>query len=504
MKRLIIPAALFLLLFTSINMLSADKTGYDPEKTVLIVSRNEPTISFRIWFKVGSQDDPAGKEGLANLTADMLSEGGTLGNSYEAILKKLFPMAASYYASARTEMTIFGGKIHKDNLDAFYELFIDQLLNPSFNEEAFSRVKENTLNYLKTTLKYSSDEELGKAVLYNKVFDNTRYGHITVGTITGVESITIDDVKKFFKTYYNRNNFVLGMAGGFDNNLPAKVFADLQKLSDGKENIVKAPEPAKINGLNVTIVNKNANATAISMGFPIDILRGSKDWYALAIANSYLGEHRNSSSHLYQVIREARGLNYGDYSYIENFPNGGRYQKPPTNVCRNKQIFEIWIRPVPNETKHFSLRAAMRELKFLVDNGLTRDQFELTRKFLKKYVLQFAPDLDQRLGYAIDDKFYGLKESHLKTYREMMDKLTLEDVNNAIRKHLQYKNMEIVMITNEGESLKEALVNNTPSPITYATPKPESVLTEDKEIIGFRLDIMNDKVNFKTLEELFK
>ena len=73
----------------------------------------------------------------------------------------------------------------------------------------------------------------------------------------------------------------------------------------------------------MTIVEKDAPATAISIGFPIDVLRGSKDWYALAVANSWLGEHRNSSSHLYQVIREARGLNYGDYSYIEHFPNGG-------------------------------------------------------------------------------------------------------------------------------------------------------------------------------------
>ncbi len=49
-------------------------------------------------------------------------------------------------------------------------------------------------------------------------------------------------------------------------------------------------------------------------------MRGDEDFYPLAVANSWLGEHRNSSSHLYQVIREERGLNYGDYSYIEYFP----------------------------------------------------------------------------------------------------------------------------------------------------------------------------------------
>ncbi len=110
----------------------------------------------------------------------------------------------------------------------------------------------------------------------------------------------------------------------------------------------------------------------------------------LPIANSWLGEHRNSSSHLYQVIREERGLNYGDYSYIEYYPGGGGFTVPPQNVARRQQIFEIWIRPVPNETRHFALRAALREFQKLVDNGLTENEFQLTRGFLSKYALHYA------------------------------------------------------------------------------------------------------------------
>ena len=72
--------------------------------------------------------------------------------------------------------------------------------------------------------------------------------------------------------------------------------------------------------------------TAEPAGAPIDVRRGSREWYALAVANSWLGEHRNSSSHLYQVIREARGMNYGDYSYIEAYPNGGQRSVPPTGA----------------------------------------------------------------------------------------------------------------------------------------------------------------------------
>jgi zinc protease len=474
------------------------------ENLVLYPVKDDPTISFKIWFKVGSQNDPKGKEGLAALTAGLLSEGATKNNSYDQILEKLFPLAAGYSCNSSVEMTIFNGRVHKDNLDEYYPIFIDALLNPAFKEEDFNRIKQRTLNYLNTTLKYSSDEELGKAVLYNDIFDGTTYGHITIRTISGIESITIDDVKEFYNKYYSKNNFVIGLGGGYDESLIDRLKNDLAKLNDLQVEEIGKPQPEKIDGLNFTLIEKEAPATAISMGFPIDLVRGSKEWYALAVANSWLGEHRNSSSHLYQVIREERGLNYGDYSYIENFPNGGSYQMPPTNVPRKQQIFEIWIRPVPNETRHFVLRAALRELQMLVDNGMTKEDFELTRNFLKKYVLNFAKTTSSRLGYAIDDKFYGIDGSHLELFRKMMDEITLEDVNNAIKNHLQYDNMKIAIITKDAESFKNNLVANITSPIEYSTPKPESVLEEDKNIIDYKLNIDQNKINIIQVEELFK
>jgi zinc protease len=262
--------------------------------------------------------------------------------------------------------------------------------------------------------------------------------------------------------------------------------------------------PAPLRGFKATIVEKDAPATAISIGVPIDILRGSKEWYALAIANSWLGEHRNSSSHLYQVIREARGLNYGDYSYIENFPESGRRNVPPQNVCRRKQIFEIWIRPVPPEAGHFALRAALREYRHLVENGLTKEQFSLTQKFLKKYILTYAPPTMGRLGYAIDDRFYGLPGSHLAQFRAMVGTLTLADVNTAIKKHLHYGAMAIVVVTKDAKGLHDELVNDLPSPITYRTKKPDAVQNEDRAIAVFPVKLPPEDIAVVPVTEIFR
>jgi zinc protease len=501
MRTLSITAALVCALFL---FMTTGEASVKTDNTVLVPVKNDPTISLRIWFKVGSQNDPAGKEGLAEITAEMLTDASTLKNSYEKILDRLYPLAASYSATVSVEMTVIYGRVHRDNLGEYYPLFLDALTAPAFSKQDLDRIKSQTLNYLENTLRYSSDEELGKAVLYNTIFAGSPYGHITRGLVSSVRSITLDDVRSFYRMYYTRDNLVIGLGGGYSAPLLTRLRKDLSKLPAGTPRPVDPPVPAPVKGFKATIVEKDAPATAISMGVPIDVLRGSKDWYALAIANSWLGEHRNSSSHLYQLIREERGLNYGDYSYIENFPEGGRRSVPPQNVCRRKQIFEIWIRPVPPEAGHFALRATLREYKHLVENGLTKEQFALTRNFLRNYVLNYAPTTMARLGYAIDDRFYGIRGSHLAHFRAMMKTLTLADVNRAIKKHLHYGDMVIASVAKNAEGLRDELVSDLPSPITYRTKKADSVLSEDREIAVFPARLSPEDISVVPVEELFR
>lgn len=475
----------------------------DPGAPILLPVANDPTISFRLWFKVGAQHDPAGKEGLASLTAAMLTDAATRTHSYEQILDKLFPLASSYSASSSMEMTVITGRTHRDNLADYYPLLLDAVLAPAFRQQDLDRIKSRTLNFLENTLRFASDEELGKAVLYQEIYAGTPYGHLPAGTIEAVKSITLDDVRQFYTTHYTRDNVVVGLGGGYEPSLLARLKSDLAKLPASAAPTVAAPQIKPISGLHVTLVEKNTDSTAISLGFPLGVVRGDQDWYALAIANSWLGEHRNSSGRLFQVIREKRGLNYGDYSYIEHYPNGGLRTLPPQNVPRRRHLFEIWIRPVPHETRHFALRAALREFQTLIEGGMTAADFERQRSFLRKYVLHYASNTTERLAYAIDDAFYGLAEPHLTKYRRIVDELTLADVNAAMKKHWQTRNLRIAAVTKDAAAFADALVQDAPSPITYTSPKPEAVLSEDKIIGSFPLKIPRENVRIVPVAELF-
>lgn len=471
---------------------------------VLLPVANDPTVSISIWFKVGSQNDPPGKEGLALLTSSLLAEGATAKRSYQEILAALYPLAATYGARTDQEMTTFSGRAHKDTLDAYLELYTQAFLEPKFDAADFERLRSSQKNDLERTLRYSSDEDLAKAVLHSALFAGSRYAHPPLGTVAGLSAITLDDVRAFYRQHYTRDNAVLALGGGFSTELRTRLEAALARLPAGAPAALPPPAFANLDGRELTLVSKPGADASISFGFPISVRRGERDFYALWLANSWLGEHRNTSSHLYQVIREARGMNYGDYSYIEAFPEGGRRQMPPVNVARNRQFFEVWIRTLPNQQAHFALRAALRELETLIEQGMSQEDFELTRSFLSKYALHFAETTSARLGYAVDDRFYGIAApGHLTRFREAMASLTRDEVNAALKRHLSTAKLEIAIVTGEAEGLKKALLAEAPSPMTYESEKPAAITAEDKIIAVYPLRLNPEKVQIIPVDQIF-
>ena len=167
-----------------------------------------------------------------------------------------------------------------------------------------------------------------------ELYKDHPYGHPDRGTAQGLKAITLDDVKEFHRRHYSRRALKLGLAGGFDPAMPGLIQQRFDICPRTRPAVPKLPAPQPIKGLEITIVEKPADATAISLGFPIDVTRRDDDFYALAVANSYLGEHRTFNGKLMQDLRGKRGLNYGDYSYIEDFiqEGGARFPSPTTRA----------------------------------------------------------------------------------------------------------------------------------------------------------------------------
>ncbi|WP_187263043.1 M16 family metallopeptidase [Pontibacter beigongshangensis] len=490
--------------------------AFGPDKVVELPRPESNKVTFKVMFKNGSMSDPAGKEGLTFTTAQLLTESGSQSMSLAQIKDRLYPMAAQYSVNVDKEVTTFTFAVHQDFLNEFYQIMRGLILTPAFAEEDFKRVISNQQNYVDQVIRASSDEEYSKKALEDLLFRGTNYQHKPEGTSAGVKNITLEDVKNHYRNFFTRHNVILGVAGNYSPEFLNQLKQDVAQLPEAKPNIPAAGRPNQPNGLQVEIIKKtNALGSAIFTGTPMPLTRTADEFAALMVANSYLGEHRKSYGKLYDKIRSTRSMNYGDYSYIEWYDNGGSNMLPNPGVPRTSNYFALWIRPVQTakglrqqypELKdvtvghaHFALRLAIREVDNLIRNGMSQEDFELTRKFLRSYMKLYGQTEEKQLGFLMDSRFYG-RQDYLQEMDDLLAKLTVEDVNNMVKKYWQVNNMFVTIVTDdsEAEALAEALRQNTPSPMSYSNlvkeGLPAEVVAEDNIISTYQLNVENVKV----------
>lgn len=485
-------------------MLTSFAVAGQPSRIIEVPLPNSPLVSFRVVVRAGSINDAAGKEGLSALTAAMIGKGGSKSLTYQQIVDKLYPWAASIDVQADKEVTTIVGETHRDHLQSFYKIFWELIASPRFDPGDFARNKDDQVNYLKNTLRGNDDENLGKAGLNLVIYRNHPYATVVAGTVQGLAAITLDDVKAYHHAMVARNRIVFGIAGGYPQVFIEHVRKDLDALPEGSSDEVPLPAPQQPAGVEGMIIQKDNRATAVSFGYPIDVTRSDKDYYALLVANSYLGEHRTFNGVLMNHLRGDRGLNYGDYSYIENFIQDGGSTFPLPNTPRRQQFFSVWIRPVEPKNAHFAVRAAVREVQLLVARGMTKEQFELTRRFVINYSKLWVQTQSRRLGYLMDSEFYGTPY-FIDFIDKQLSGLTVDDVNVAIRKHLQAKDFYLSVVAKDAEQLRDAMLANAPSPIQYNNSNVAArILDEDRIIQVLPLNISKEEFRVVPSSELFE
>jgi len=474
------------------------------QEVVSLPMPNSGKIVIRLMFRNGSVADPKGKEGLTMLTASLLTEGSTKNYSTAALQKTMYPWAARMGSFVDKEVSIIGFECPTLYLNEFYALVKEVLLNPAFDSSDVERVRSNQKNFVDEVIRQSSDEEYGKKYLEYILFKGTPYQHLKQGTSAGISSITIDDIKNHYRNYFTRNNVMIGIAGEFPLEFPSQLKQDLQGLSGATPEFFRSVVPPVNKGMNVTIISKpGALGSAISAGFPLELNRSGDYFAALMVANSWLGEHRKSYSRLYQKIREARSMNYGDYTYIEWYEGGGGNMLPPAGTPRSMNYFSIWLRPVQTakglkgqyeELKDlrvghapFAMRMALHEMNELIENGMSEEDFQQTRNFLRSYSKLYVESMSKKLGYALDSRFYG-RTDWIQELDVLLSNLTREQVNAIMKKYWRTGDLQWVIVTDESEvePLVKTFKDGLPAPMSYSNGLKASltkeILAEDEII----------------------
>ena len=462
-------------------------------------------VTVRVVFDAGSAEDLPWQEGATALTADLMVEGGAGDLSYAQITETLFPMAATISARTTRDQTVFLGRVHRDHLDDFYAIFRSVLLEPRLNQTDFERLRTRAQNAVALELRGNNDEELGKETLQAMIYQDHPYGHPAAGGVSAIGALSLDNVVAQRLRVFCGARAAIGVQGGYPDGFAEQVHADVASL-DWPECVGRRVLPTpELDGPRIWIVEKpDVGAVAVSMGMPVDIVRGDPDYPALVFALAYFGQHRTFTGRLMNEMRGERGLNYGDYAYIEHFDQDGWSAMPAPNSARRQQYFSIWIRPVNVDQAHFAIRMAVKELFEFVENGLSQEDFERILPYVQGYYALFLQTDSRQLGFAVDDAFYGQEQAWLEMLQSRWSTLTVDEINAAIQRHVDPSNLQIAIVHPDAAGFADLLASEAPSPIEYAAEPPPEVLEEDVAIIPYRIGIERSRMTPVLLEDIFE
>jgi zinc protease len=490
-----------------------------PLEVVSLPSSTSPLIDLRVVFRTGSADDPPGREGLTMLSARLMRE-ATVDLDAQALATALFPMAAELSVQVDKDATVFVGRVHKDHAAVFVPLFLDVMLRPRLESGDFQRLKSEQRSALAARLRNGADEQLQREALEAALYDPAvvlqaaagpeattghPYRHTPAGTVQGLDATTLDDVRAHIARVFTADRVVVGVGGAVTEGLVQTIRRAFSGLPSSSPVRATPVVPTRGPGAKLLVVEKPAAATAISVGFALpELSRQHPDYAALKLAETWWGEHRNLIGHLFHSMRETRGLNYGDYAYVEHFVQDGWSSLEQLNIPRRTQYFSMWIRPVQHDNRAFALRMAAWELEKFARAGIPNDEeFARVQAFVRGYWRSKEQEPMRRLGYALDQKLTQMPFDRAEL-RDRVARLTRAEVNAAIARHLRTSQITYVVVTDHAADLVKLLVEKLPSPARYAAPMSQVVQQEDAEIVAFDLGLDADDVTVVPSAALFE
>lgn len=472
-------------------------------------ANSKAAVAIQLRFRTGAVDDPQGRAGLTALAARVMVEGGAGPLDTQALIGALFPIAADLDVRVDREQTTFFAKVHKDTLAKLVPILTDVVLHPRFEQKEFDRLKDAAVNDLEKRLRQGDDENLGKAALESLLYRGHPYARLIAGHASDLKAATLAEAKAQAAKVFTADRLTIGVAGGYPAGLPEQLAETLSALPGASAPAAAIPAATAGARPKFLLVEKQGASTAISMGLPWTLSRAHPDFAALSVARSAVGEHRQFNGRLMQRLRELRGLNYGDYAYIEHFEQDGYdAATAQTGRARHQQDFTVWLRPVQSENRLFAVRAALYELqRSITVEPFTQPEVAQTKGFLDGYILLFDQTDARKLGYALDDAFYGTSGS-LAGWRKALDTVTPDAVNAAWRKWVDPSKLQIVLVGPNMAQVKAALLAGTPSPIVYQNKdqqRPAAQTEADAAIAAFPLGTLTDAdVEIVPVDKLFE
>lgn len=382
------------------------------------------TVALSGRINAGDHFCDQSKSQVPFFVSEMLTKGSTK-YTKEALADELEHMGTSLEFSSASFWTSFDTQVVKEDLDKLFDVVSDTLKNPTFPSEELKLEKKLRFSDLEEHLADTGDVSWN--AFLRKLYKPTSgfYQKDFAGQIAEVNTINQKDLKAFHKKHYTPANFSLALVGDVTEDEARtyceKYFGDWvgekrEQIAVTEKDVNQISKPEEV----VSEIPGKANVdVVIGRTVAVDLL--SKEYFATVLGNAALGY--DSFSCRLAPVRDKYGLTYGISSSIDDptQPFGSwsiKFSVNPDNLKKAKEI----VSNIVNE--------------YLKD-GITQAELQIEKSHLAgvfSVYLRSPRHIASRLSFY---DLAGVDVSYIDSYPDNLDKVTVEDVNNAIRKYFK-------------------------------------------------------------------
>lgn len=395
-----------------------------------------PIVDLQIVIRGGSFDEPKGKEGVADLTADLMRTGGTATRDPNVVDEEIDFLAANVSVGVGDVSGTATLSILSKDLDKGLAILMDLLRNPAFRQDKLDTLKAQTLDNLKSRNDRTSSIEAREV---NLAFYGPNYPINRLSTKASIESITREDLQKFHAAWVHPSRFIIAAAGAFKKDvLVAKLEAAFKEwpAAPAVSGPVTAPKVAFEAKPGIYCFNKegkNINQGRVTMGH-LGVDLHHPDVQAIRVMSYILGAG-GFSSRLMQRVRSQEGLAYDVRSDLRP---GLVYPFPFKIVFQSK-----------SESCAYAASICLDEIAKIRKDGVSAEELKAAQQFyLDAFPGLFFATKMQTAGTYAQAELLGFPKDYYTTYREKIAKLTTDDIKRVAQEHLHPEKFAWVVVGN--------------------------------------------------------
>lgn len=419
-------------------------------RVVVVESRKQPVFSATLAIPAGSFHDPAGKEGLANMLAGLLTKGAG-SRSADEIAAAIEGAGGSLTASADQDYlrVRVGGLVTSAELA--FGLMADAVARPTLPEKEVELLRTQALSALR--LEQANPNQLAERFVARELYGSHPYGRRPVEA--SLKAITRDDLAAFHKARVVPAGALLVVAGDLSlaqvRDLAGKAFGGWA----GKPPVAAAaPALPKRGKTGIVLVHRPGSVQSVVTLANLAYAPGSPLEYPAEVANKVLGG--GSDARLFMILREQKSWSYGAYSGI--------------NEQRRAVAFgaSTQVRTEATDSALAEMLAQVRRMRAELVPAAELDAAK--GNLVGSFPLQ-VETAEQVAAKVADAKLYAKPADYLATYRTRIAAVTAAQAQAAARSVMRPDSM-LVLVVGDGAALHDRLAKIAPVRLVDADGKP--------------------------------